>query len=236
MNLAEVVNSPSIWTSLIDIVLVNIVLSGDNAVVIALAAHALPAKQQRPAIIFGSAAAIVMRTILTLFAIKLLTLPYLKIAGGALLLYVAVKLLLHPHKSSDVSAAASVGSAIKTILLADLVMSLDNVLGVAAASHGNFPLLVAGLALSIPLIVFGSTFVLKIMKAFPIVIMLGAALLAYLGGEMLISDMAIAQWVRLNLPYEEFALNGSAIRISISGTMCAIGTMLLGARRRKKGN
>ncbi|HSY28208.1 MAG TPA: TerC family protein, partial [Burkholderiaceae bacterium] len=199
----ELFSSPNIWTSLINIMLVNIVLSGDNAVVIALAAHALPARQQRAAIVFGSAAAIAMRTILTIFAIKLLVLPYLKIVGGILLLYIAVKLMAHQPRTGKVNAGTTIGAAIRTILLADLVMSLDNVLGVAAASHGNLLLLIAGLLLSIPLIVFGSTFVLSIMKKFPVFIVLGAALLGYLGGEMLISDVAIHTWVAENLPNEQ---------------------------------
>jgi len=234
MNVIELFSSPTIWTSLINIMLVNIVLSGDNAVVIALAAHALPAKQQRAAIVFGSAAAIAMRTILTIFAIKLLVLPYLKIIGGILLFYIAVKLMAHQHRTGNVDTGATVGAAIRTILLADLVMSLDNVLGVAAASRGNLLLLVAGLVLSVPLIVFGSTFVLKIMKKFPIFIVLGAALLGYLGGEMFISDVAIHTWVSENLPNEQFSLIGNAIRVSISGAICAIGAAGIGAWRAKK--
>jgi YjbE family integral membrane protein len=218
--------APGIWTSIANIMLVNVVLSGDNAVVIALAANALAAKQQRAAIIFGSAAAIVMRTILTVCAISLLTLPYVKLVGGILLLYIAMKLVVHPHKKTDINSATTIGAAIKTILIADLVMSLDNVLGVAAASHGNFLLLTAGLVLSIPIIVFGSTIVLKIMQKFPIVILIGAALLAYLGGEMLISDPVLQTWVKTNLPDDQLAIAGTAFRISISGTICAFAPLL----------
>ncbi|HXA48090.1 MAG TPA: TerC family protein [Burkholderiaceae bacterium] len=231
----ELVSSPDTWTSLINIMLVNVVLSGDNAVVIALAANALPAKQQRAAIVFGSAAAIAMRIVLTVIAISLLTLPYLKIVGGTLLFYIAIKLMLHPHKTGDVDSAATIGAAIKTILLADLIMSLDNVLGVAAASHGNLFLLAVGLALSIPIIVFGSTIVLKIMMKFPVVVPIGAALLAYLGGEMLISDPALAVWRQTNLPQDQFGIVGNAIQISISGTISALVALAVGAWHAKKG-
>ena len=216
------------WAALTNIMLVNVVLSGDNAVVIALAAQGLPARQQRAAIVYGSAAAIAMRTVLTVFAISLLTLPYVKIIGGILLFYIAVKLMAHPHRTNAVKSASTIGTAIKTILIADLVMSTDNVLGVAAASHGNLPLLAIGLALSIPIIVFGSTIVLKIMRKFPIVIVFGVALLAYLGGEMMISDPILTGWILKNLANVQFTIGTSAISISISGTICALIALLLG--------
>lgn len=234
MGILELIGSANFWTSLANIMLVNIVLSGDNAVVIALAAHALPAGQQRPAIIFGSAAAIIMRAILTIFAIALLNLSYLKIVGGILLFYIAVKLMAHQHKTSDVDAATTIWAAVRTILLADLVMSLDNVLGVAAASHGNLPLLIAGLALSVPMIVFGSTFVLKIMQRFPIVVMLGAALLGYLGGEMFVSDPAFHEWGIFTLSNEHFTFNGSEIGISMPGALSAVAATVLGIWRSRR--
>jgi YjbE family integral membrane protein len=236
MAFTELIVSPNWWASLSNIVLVNIVLSGDNAVVIALAAHALPAKQQRSAIAFGSAAAIAMRTILTIFAIALLTLPYLKAVGGILLFGIAVKLMSHRQETEHQGGDTTIGAAIRTILLADLVMSLDNVLGVAAASHGNLPLLVIGLVLSIPLIVFGSTFVLKIMQRFPIVVVAGAALLAYLGGEMLVSDPAMQSWHLMAPESDQLTVIGIGMKISISGTICAIAAVLLGVWRAKKGN
>jgi YjbE family integral membrane protein len=236
MNAIELASTPGIWASLINIMLVNVVLSGDNAVVIALAAHALPQKQQRTAIVFGSVAAIGMRTILTIFAISLMTLPYVKFLGGVLLIYIAVKLLLHPHKTDDVKSAMTIGAAIKTILLADLVMSLDNVLGVAAASHGNLLLLAVGLALSIPIIVFGSTVVLKILLKFPVVTIFGAALLAYLGGEMLISDPLLAVCLKSIRLEDQIGIAGNAIQLSISGTICALIVLLIGVWRANKGN
>jgi YjbE family integral membrane protein len=234
MDALELIASPTVWTSLANIMLVNVVLSGDNAIVIALAAHALPAKQQKPAIFFGSAAAIVMRAVLTVFALELLVLPYLKIVGGILLFYIAVKLIADQHQTSSVASHATIGSAVRTILLADLVMSLDNVLGVAAAAKGNVLLLIIGLALSVPLIVYGSTFVLNIMRKFPITIMLGAALLGYLGGEMFFSDTAIQTWVQTNLPNHELAIPATDLHLSVPGVISAFAAVLLGSWRSKR--
>jgi YjbE family integral membrane protein len=160
-----------------------------------MAARSLPAHQQNKAIFFGSAAAIVLRVILTLIAVEMLKLPYLKIIGGLLLVYIGVSLLMEDDEGGDMGAAKSSGlmSAIRTILVADLVMSLDNVLAVAAAAKGNVVLLILGLGISIPLIIFGSTLLLKVMERYPIIITLGAALLGWLAGEMLLTDPAVAQ-------------------------------------------
>ncbi len=190
--------SAAFWAALGSIILANILLSGDNAVVIALAARSLPAHQQKKAIFFGSAAAIVMRIVLTLIAVEMLKWPYLKIVGGLLLLYIGITLLLEDDDDSDDSGKDTSGSlmvAIRTILIADLVMSLDNVLAVAAAAKGDTVLLVLGLGISIPLIVFGSTLLLKVMERFPIIITLGAALLGFLAGEMLSSDPAVTRQI-----------------------------------------
>jgi YjbE family integral membrane protein len=184
--------SAAFWAALGSIVLANIILSGDNAVVIALAARALPPHQQKKAIFWGSAAAIVMRIALTLIAAEMLQWPYLKIIGALLLLYIGISLL--SEEDDDGGGEKEIGgmmAAIRTILVADLVMSLDNVLAVAAAAKGNTPLLVIGLAISIPLIIFGSTLLLKVMERFPIIITLGAALLGFLAGEMLLTDPAV---------------------------------------------
>jgi YjbE family integral membrane protein len=183
--------SGAFWAALGSIILANIVLSGDNAVVIAMAARSLPAHQQRRAIVWGSAAAIVMRIVLTLIAVEMLKWPYLKIVGALLLLYIGISLLGEENSDDEGHhAIGTMAAAIRTILVADLVMSLDNVLAVAAAAKGNTPLLVIGLAVSIPLIIFGSTLLLKVMDRFPIIITLGAALLGYLAGEMLFTDPA----------------------------------------------
>jgi YjbE family integral membrane protein len=184
--------SATFWAALGSIILANVVLSGDNAVVIALAARSLPAHQQRSAIFWGSAAAIVMRIGLTVIAVEMLKWPYLKIVGALLLLYIGISLLSDEGEDEDGhKELGTMASAIRTILVADLVMSLDNVLAVAAAANGNTPLLVIGLAVSIPLIVFGSTLLLKVMERFPIIITLGAALLGFLAGEMLLTDPAL---------------------------------------------
>ena len=184
-------STPEFWIALGQIILINIVLSGDNAVVIALACRSLPPKQQKSAIIFGSVGAIVLRVILTFFAVYLLTLPYLKLVGAALLLWIGIGLLKGEDDEEDIEGNAGLMAAIKTIIIADLVMSLDNVIGVAAAAKGNVPLLVLGLVISIPLIIFGSTIILKLMTRFPIIITAGAALLGWVAGEMAIGDPAI---------------------------------------------
>ena len=184
--------SAAFWAALGSIILANIVLSGDNAVVIALAARSLPPHQQKKAIFWGSAAAIVMRIVLTLIAVEMLKWPYLKIVGALLLLYIGISLLAEDSEDDEGhKEIGSMGAAIRTILVADLVMSLDNVLAVAAAAKGNTPLLIIGLAVSIPLIIFGSTLLLKVMERFPIIITLGAALLGFLAGEMLLTDPAV---------------------------------------------
>jgi YjbE family integral membrane protein len=192
-------SSPEFWIGLLQIIGVNILLSGDNAVVIALAARSLHGKRQKQAIMWGSAAAVVMRVILTIFAVKLLALPSLKIIGGLLLFWIAVKLLLPEEgDGKGIQGSEQLFSAIKTIMVADLVMSLDNVIGVAAAAKGNITLLILGLAISIPLIIFGSTLVLKLMQRFPVIITLGAALLGYIAGEMLVSDLLISEWIDIH--------------------------------------
>ncbi|MDB5964563.1 MAG: TerC family protein [Polaromonas sp.] len=187
--------SPLFWSAFGSIVLANIVLSGDNAVVIAMAARTLRPDQRGKAIFWGSAAAIVMRIILTIVAIQLLTLPYLKIVGAVLLVYIGVDLLKAEEEEEDgTPEVSSMMSAIRTILIADLVMSLDNVLAVAAAAKGDLPLLVLGLLVSIPLIIFGATLLTKVMERFPIIIIVGAALLGFLAGEMLVTDPAVTSY------------------------------------------
>ena len=186
--------SPEFWIALSQIVLINIVLSGDNAVVIALACRSLPPHQQKKAIVFGSVGAIVLRVVLTFFAVMLLDLPYLKLIGAAALLWIGVGLLKSDDGDENLEGHSNLASAIKTIVVADLVMSLDNVIGVAAAAKGNVVLLVVGLIISIPLIIFGSAILLRIMGRFPIIITLGAGLLGWVAGEMAMSDPAISVW------------------------------------------
>jgi YjbE family integral membrane protein len=189
-----VLSTPDFWIALAQIIMINIVLSGDNAVVIALACRALPPKQQKNAIIFGSVGAIVLRIVLTFFAIYLLTLPYLKLIGAVALLWIGVGLLKSEDDEEHLESHSNLMAAIKTILVADLVMSLDNVIGVAAAAKGNVLLLVVGLVISIPLIIYGSTLILKLMSRFPVIITIGAGLLGWVAGEMAMSDPAITAW------------------------------------------
>jgi len=181
-------------TALIKIIGVNIVLSGDNAVVIALAARSLPMKQQKQAIIWGSAAAIFLRIVLTLFAVALLSLAWLKIIGSVLLLWIGVKLLVPEDDGPNIKASDNLWAAIKTILIADLVMSLDNVIAVAAAAGGHWILMIVGLAISIPIVIFGATLLVKLMERYPVIIVIGAALIGFVAGEMAWEDHAIADW------------------------------------------
>jgi len=189
-------SSPVFWSAFGSILLANIVLSGDNAVVIAMAARTLQPAQRSKAIFWGSAAAIVMRIVLTIVAIQLLTLPYLKLIGAVLLVYIGVDLLRGEEEGDGEGKEINgMAAAIRTILIADLVMSLDNVLAVAAAAKGNVPLLVMGLLVSIPLIIFGATLLTKVMERFPIIITVGAALLGFLAGEMLMTDPAVVDQI-----------------------------------------
>src|SRR3954464_9312162 len=185
-------DDPVLWTALLKIIGVNVVLSGDNAVVIALAARSLQGRQQKQAIFWGSAAAIIMRIVLTLFAVALLALPWLKLVGSVLLLWIGVKLLVPEDEGDDVNSADNLFQAIKTILVADLVMSLDNVIAVAAAAGGHWGLTIIGLAISIPLVIFGATLLVKVMERWPVVITIGAALIGFVAGEMAWDDSGIA--------------------------------------------
>ena len=194
------------WVGLWQIILVNIVLSGDNAVVIALAARSLPPRQQKLAVFWGAGAAVIMRIILTIIAVEMLKWPWLKLIGAALLLWIAVKLLLpEDGDDGDVESSDNLLSAIKTILIADLVMSLDNVIAVAAAAKGSIMLLVLGLAISIPLVIFGATMLMKVMDRFPIIITIGAGLLGWVSGDMAASDPVVKAWVDANAAWLHWA-------------------------------
>ena len=188
----EMLSTAEFWIGLLKIVWINIILSGDNAVVIALAARSLPAHQQKKAVFFGSAAAVVLRIGLTVVAAKLLALHYLQIVGGLLLLWIGVQLLSDEDEGrGEHRAHGTLMAAVRTILIADLIMSLDNVIAVAAAAQGSTTLLILGLAISIPLVIFGSTLMIKLMDRFPIIVVLGAALIGWVGGETIASDVAL---------------------------------------------
>ena len=185
----EFLQSADFWIGLVKIVWINIILSGDNAVVIALAARSLPPHQQKKAVFWGSGTAVVLRILLTVVAAKLLELSFLQIVGGCLLLWIGFQLLSDDEEEEGESKTyGSLMAAVRTILIADLVMSLDNVIAVAAAAQGNVVLLVLGLAISIPLVIFGSTLMIKLMERFPIIVLAGAALIGWVGGETIVSD------------------------------------------------
>lgn len=188
----EFLHSADFWIGLFKIVWINIILSGDNAVVIALAARSLPAHQQRKAIFWGSGAAVVLRIALTVVAAKLLELSYLQIIGGCLLLWIGFQLLTgEDEDDGQEKSHGNLMAAVRTILIADLVMSLDNVIAVAAAAQGSMLLLILGLAISIPLVIFGSTLMIKLMERFPVIVVLGAGLIGWVGGETIMSDTAL---------------------------------------------
>jgi YjbE family integral membrane protein len=201
MEFLNELQTAAFWVGLWQIILVNIVLSGDNAVVIALAARSLPPQQQKQAIFWGAGAAVLMRIILTIIAVEMLKWPWLKLIGAVLLLWIAVKLLMPEDGGDDVESSDNLWAAIKTILIADLVMSLDNVIGVAAAAKGSITLLVLGLAISIPIVIFGATMLMKLMERWPVIITLGAAILGWVAGEMAATDPVLAEWVNENAAY-----------------------------------
>lgn len=215
--------TPAFWLALGEIILANILLSGDNAVVIALAARSLPPRQQKQAIMLGSGAAIVMRIVLTLVAVQLLTLPWLKLIGALLLLYIGVTLLL-PEDASDAGHETRSGwiAAVRTILIADLVMSLDNVIAVAAAAKGSTLLLVVGLAVSIPLVVFGSTLLLRVIERFPVIVWLGAALLGYIAGEILSEEPVVHDQLEHIANGMGFAHDQLAMALGVLGAVLVV--------------
>jgi len=190
--------TPEFWLAVGQIVMMDILLGGDNAVVIALACRNLPPEFRRRGILWGTAGAIALRVILIFFAMSLLALPYLKLVGAALLLWIGVKLLMPDDDNHDnIQASDKLLGAIKTIIVADFVMSVDNVIGIAGAAQGSgheghqMPLVIFGLLVSIPIIVWGSTLVLKLMDRFPFIITAGAMLLGWIAGTLAISDPAL---------------------------------------------
>ncbi len=212
----EMLYTNEFWVALAQIIVINIMLSGDNAVVIALASRSLPPAQQKKAILFGSVGAIVLRIVLTFFAVMLLDMPYLKLAGGIALLWIGASMLDSGGDEENIDAHSNLAAAIKTIIIADFIMSLDNVLGVAAAAKGNVVLLVVGLGISIPLIIFGSQLILKLMERFPIIVTLGAGLLGWVAGEMLVTDSAVAGWIDANASYLHYAVPTAGIFVVIA--------------------
>ena len=189
-----------------EIILINIVLSGDNAVVIALACRNLPPDLQKKAIFWGSGGAIALRAILTVVAVWLLKIPFLQIVGGLLLFWIAIKLLAGDNEEEELKGGSNIKEAIKTIIIADLAMSLDNVVAVAGAAGGNLLLIALGLGISIPLIIWGSQLLMALMNRFPIIITAGAGLLGYTAGEMILGDKAAGHFVESIIPSSHYSV------------------------------
>ncbi|MGH6847009.1 MAG: TerC family protein [Methylocella sp.] len=197
------------WLPLLEIIWINILLSGDNAVVIALACRSLPGRQRMLGIALGSGAAVALRVVFTVFVVELLSLPFVKIAGGVLLLWIAVRLVVEEEPEKEIKPANTLWSAIRIIAVADIVMSLDNMVAVAAAAKGSILLILFGLALSIPLIVFGSTLLLALLTRFPALVWAGAGLLGWIAGDLIGTDPGLAAWLRVRWPGFE-AWDGAA--------------------------
>jgi YjbE family integral membrane protein len=193
----EALSSPNFWIAVGQIILIDILLGGDNAVVIALACRGLPPQQRRMGIIYGTAGAIILRVVLIAFALALLSVPYLKLVGAVLLVWIGAKLLIpqNEEEHGNIQSSDKLWSAVKTVIVADLVMSVDNVLAIAGAAESagqhQLGLVIFGLLVSIPIIVAGSQIVLKLMDRFPMIITLGGMLLGWIAGQMAVTDPAV---------------------------------------------
>jgi YjbE family integral membrane protein len=192
--------SPEFWVAVLQIIAIDIVLGGDNAIVIALACRRLPKEQRNRGIFWGVFGAIALRVVLISFALTLLAIPFLKIIGALLLVWIGIKLLQpEPENSThEIDASTTLLGAIKTIIIADVVMSLDNVIAIAGAAKDSVGLVIFGLIVSVPIIVWGSKLIMQLMDRFPIIIIIGAGLLGWIAGDMAITDVAINEWVSTN--------------------------------------
>jgi YjbE family integral membrane protein len=207
------------WVAVGQIILIDILLGGDNAVVIALACRGLPQKQRKLGIIYGTAGAIILRVVLIAFALALLAIPYLKVVGGVLLVWIGVKLMT-PQEDDDhanIQSSDKLWAAVKTVIVADLVMSVDNVLAIAGAAesagqHQLF-LVIFGLVVSIPIIVAGSQIVLKLMDRFPVIITLGAMLLGWIAGQMIYTDPGLKEFLPQSKTWEYAAAAAGALLV-----------------------
>ena len=219
----EMLTSPEIWVALFQICVINILLSGDNAVVIALACRNLPLRQQKQAFAIGAVGVIVLMTALTAFAAYLMSLPYLEVIGSVLLLWIGVKLLLGGDgEEGEGRASRGFWDAVKTIIIADIVMSLDNVLGMAGAAKGHLGMLFLGMVITIPLILFGSALIMKLMERVPVFITFGAGLLGWVAGEMAVADPALKTAIEANAHWMDFAAPvAGAAAVVIAGRMLA---------------
>lgn len=217
--------SPQFWIAVLQIIAIDILLGGDNAVVIALACRNLPEKQRKLGIFWGVFGAIALRVVITIFAVTLLAIPFLKIVGAILLLWIGLKLVMPQEGEGEhnIDASASLMGAIKTIIVADFVMSLDNVIAVAAAAKDSTALIVFGLVVSVPIIVWCSTFILKMMERYPVIIVLGGGLLGYIAGDMFVRDPVLKDWMDANLAwmrdYHIAGIIGAVLVIAVGKTL-----------------
>jgi YjbE family integral membrane protein len=223
--------TPAFWVALGKIMWINILLSGDNAVVIAMACRSLPARQRFWGMVLGAGVAVVLRIIFTVIIASLMMMPYLKLLGGLALFYIAVKLMVPEDEHKDMEAADKLWRAVQMVAVADIIMSLDNVIAIAAAAQGSFLLLVIGLAVSIPLIVAGAALIMSLLDRFPILIWAGAALLGWITGEVLATDPAIEAMLVAEFGQSMF----HSIELSFA-TVGAVAVLVVGGlwRRAKK--
>jgi len=220
--------SPLFWIAVLQIIAIDIMLGGDNAVVIALACRKLPTAQRNKGIFWGVIGAIGLRLVMIFFALQLLAVPYLKIVGSLLLLWIGVKLLLPEHEDghNSIDGGTTLMAAIKTVVVADAVMSLDNVVAVAGASHGSMLLVTFGILVSIPIVVWGSKLVLTLMDRFPVVVTLGAALLGWIAGGMLATDRALPAGFA-----QDLGLAGHYLVSAVGAVLVVLVGKWLGSRR-----
>ena len=228
LGFIEQLTHPQFWVAVVQIIIVDILLAGDNAVVIALACRNLPPHLQRKGIFWGVFGAIALRIVLTAFAATLLTLPWLKIIGGLALLWIGIKLLLPEHDTEhEIEGSTNLWGAVRTVIIADFVMSLDNVIGVAGAAKGNLLLLIFGLIVSIPLVVIGSKLILKLIERYPIVVVAGGGLLGWIAGELIATDPASTPMMRVLPAWAHYAF-------AVAGALLVIVIAKLLTRRRRQ--
>jgi YjbE family integral membrane protein len=208
--------SPQFWVAGFEIIVINILLSGDNAVVIALACRNLPNAQRKLGIFWGVVGAVVLRVVLTFFAVQLLLLPYVQLIGAALLVWIGIKLVAEDEgDGEEIEASDKLVAAIKTVIVADLVMSLDNVIGVAAAAKGSLVLLIFGLVISIPLVVVGAQLIMKLIERLPWLVIAGGGLLGYIAGEIAVADTAVKPWIDASMPSLDYIAPAAGVLVVV---------------------
>lgn len=206
----------SVLGPILQIIWIDIVLSGDNAVVIGLACRSLPERQRTLGLVLGTSAAVILRILLTIVIVEVLELSFVRLAGGLLLLWIAVKLAIEDEDKKEVGSADTVFAAVRIIVVADLIMSLDNVMAIAAAAKGSILLVVFGLALSVPLIIFGSTLLMGLFSRFPFFVWAGAGLLGYVAGELIASERLFQSYPVTHAPLWEPACGVAGVIVVLA--------------------